>query len=71
MIRDLRRIEVVEDAMAAVLRQKTEAERLAIAFRMWSFARDMTARQVRSDCPDLPESEVKRIVAGRLSHGAC
>jgi hypothetical protein len=26
---------------------------------------------VRSDCPDLRESEVKRIVAGRLSHGAC
>jgi hypothetical protein len=57
--------------MAAVLRQKTEAERLAIAFRMWSFARDITSRQVRSDCPDLPESEVRRIVAGRLSHGAC
>jgi len=57
--------------MAAVLRQKTEAERLAIAFRMWSFARGMIARQVQSDCPDLPESDVKRIVAGRLSHGAC
>jgi len=71
MIQNLRPIEAVEDAMAAVLRQKTEAERLAIAFRMWSFARDMIARRVRSDSPHLPEAQVKRIVAGRLSHGAC
>jgi hypothetical protein len=31
----------------------------------------MIARRVRSDSPHLPEAQVKRIVAGRLSHGAC
>jgi len=71
MIRHHHHIEVMDDAMADVLRQKTEAERLAIAFRMWAFARDMIARQVRSDSPDLPEPEVQRLVARRMSHGAC
>ena len=70
MIQDLRRIDVVEHAMVAVLQRKTEAERLAIAFRMWAFARDLITRRVRSDFPDLPEAEVQRIVARRLSHGA-
>lgn len=71
MTHDARRIEVVDDAMAAVLRRKTEAERLAIAFRMWDFARDMIFRRVRSDRPDLPEDQVRQIVAGRMSHGPC
>ena len=71
MIHDLRRIEVVEDAMVVVLQRKTEAERLAIAFRMWAFARDLITRLVRGDFPELPAAEVQQIVAGRLSHGAC
>ena len=71
MIRNQRHFEVVDDAMADVLRQKTEAERLAIAFRMWAFARDMITRQVRSESPDLAAPEVQRVVARRMSHGAC
>jgi hypothetical protein len=70
VVHDPRRMEVVDDAMAAVLRRKTEAERLGIAFGMWAFARDMIARRVRSDCPDLTEEQVGQIVAGRMSHGA-
>jgi len=71
MLRDPSHFEVVDEAMADVLRQKTESKRLAIAFRMWAFARDMIDRQVRSECPGLPESDIRRLVARRMSHGAC
>jgi hypothetical protein len=37
----LQRFEMMDDAMAEILRQKTEAERLRIAGRMWQSARVM------------------------------
>ena len=36
----LRNIEVIDDAMAEVLRRKTPQERLAIAFNMWTSAKN-------------------------------
>jgi hypothetical protein len=62
--------EVVCDAVAAILRKKTEAERLAIAFRMWDFARDTLLCAVRSEHPEWQDQRVKREVAKRISHGA-
>lgn len=61
---------VMNDAMAAILRQKTEAERLAIAFGMWRFARDMIQANVAAEHPDWTPEQVQRVVARRLSHGA-
>jgi len=62
--------DVVDDAVADILRKKTEAERLAIAFGMWEFARQMIHSVVTAEHPDWSEQEVKRQVARRLSHGA-
>ena len=62
--------EVVGDATAAILRQKTEAERLAIAFGMWDFARDMIRANLRVEHPDWPAERVQRETARRMSHGA-
>jgi hypothetical protein len=56
--------------MAAILRSKTPAERLAIAFRMWSFARNMIRCIVAREHPEWSEAEVAREVARRMSHGA-
>lgn len=64
-----RRFEMIDDAMAKVLRDKTEAERLAIAFGMWRFARDFLRATIRSEHPDWDEARVTRAVASRLSHG--
>ncbi len=61
--------EVVSDAVAAILRNKTEAERLAIAFRMWDFARGTLLHAVKSEHPDWPEQQIRREVARRISHG--
>lgn len=64
------KIEVMDDAMADILRQKTERERLEIAFGMWRFARDMIRANAEADHPEWTEGEIRRYVASRMSHGA-
>lgn len=63
-------LETVDDATAAILRQKTEAERLAIAFRMWEFAREMIRANLRAEHADWDEQRLNEAVARRMSHGA-
>lgn len=60
-------IEIVDDQMADVLRGKTEAERLAIAWDMWRSARDMIRRLLRDQHPDWTEEEVQAETARRLA----
>jgi hypothetical protein len=62
--------EVVSDEMAVILRNKTPAERLKIAFGMWKFARELIARRARAEHPEWSEAELDRHVAHRMSHGA-
>jgi len=45
-------IEAPDDAMCEILRGKTEAQRLAIAFGMWTFAREMIRANLRQEHPD-------------------
>ena len=63
-------IEVIDAAMARVLSQKTEAERLQIAWGMWRSARSMLQNLLKTEHPDWNDAEVNREVARRLSHGA-
>jgi len=49
---DWRRIEVVDNAMAEVLRQKSPAERMAIGFGLWRSARMMLKAQLGARYPD-------------------
>ena len=65
-----RQLEVVDHAMAAVLRQKTEAERLQIAWGLWRSARSMLINLMQAEHPDWSEAAVNREVARRMSHGA-
>jgi hypothetical protein len=62
--------DVLDDAMAAILRSKTPAERLAIAFRLWTFAKNTLRETLRRDHPEWGEAELRRRVARRMSHGA-
>ena len=62
-------IEVMDEAMAVVLRQKTGAERLAISNRMWTSARDMLICHLRRLHPDWDDQQIRREAARRLSHG--
>jgi F0F1-type ATP synthase epsilon subunit len=59
-------IELVDPDMVRILRSKTPAERLAIAWGMWTFARDTLRRSVAAQHPDWSEIEVNREAARRL-----
>ena len=66
---DWRRIEVVDQAMADVLRQKNAAQRLAIAFGLWRSVRKSLQAQLAAKYPEWNHQQVEREVARRLSHG--
>jgi hypothetical protein len=62
--------EVLSDPLAAILRTKTPAERLAMALRSWRFIRDLIRRTAAHQHPEWSEAELDRHVARRMSHGA-
>jgi hypothetical protein len=70
MLRRPLNVEVMDDAMADVLRAKSPAERLAIANGMWRSARRMIEAILRAEQPDWSDDEIRREVARRMSHGA-
>jgi len=70
MASPIQTMEILDDAMAEILRRKTPAERLAIANGMWKFAREMLRANIAREHPDWTNEEVNRLTARRLSHGA-
>ncbi len=64
------RIEVVDEAMAAILRQKTPAERIAMACDAHRTARAMLTAQVRRHHAGWTDAQVQQEVARRLMRGA-
>ena len=66
----LETFEMIDDAMADILRGKTEAERLRIAARLWRSARVIVRGAVRAEHPEWNAAQVDREIARRMSHGA-
>ena len=69
MLRALSSFEIMDDAMADKLRQKTAAERLRIAGRLWKSARVIVRGAIRTEHPDWTEAQVNHEIARRMSHG--
>lgn len=67
---DRGQIEVVDDAMAEVLRRKTPAERIQIGFTLWTSAYNMLMTHLKKTHPDWTKERIEQEVAKRLSHGA-
>jgi len=67
---ELSQIEVVDDTMCEVLRQKSSLERLQIAFGLWRSARKQLFTYIRSLHPDWDEKRINKEVIKRISHGA-
>jgi hypothetical protein len=65
----LHTFEMMDDAMADILRRKTEAERLRIAGRMWQSARVMVRGAIQMEHPEWSDDQVHQEIARRLSHG--
>jgi predicted NBD/HSP70 family sugar kinase len=62
-------IEVVDNVMAEILRQKTPAERIQIGFKMWTSVRKMLTAHLKSTYPEWNDKQISQEVARRLSHG--
>ena len=66
---ETQRIEVIDDTMAEILRHKTHAERLNIAFHLWSSTTRLLASFISSAHPEWDEPTVQKEVARRMSYG--
>lgn len=66
----LRNIEVVDDDLAEILRQKTPGERIQMAAAANDTARLLAAGGIRFCNPDWPEDRVQQEVARRMLHAA-
>jgi hypothetical protein len=67
---DPARIEMVDDAMAEVLRWKRPEERIRIGVEIWISTRKMLVAHLRHSHPDWDEKAVEREVSRRLLHGS-
>ncbi len=63
-------IEVVDEQMAVVLREKTEAERLALAHGMWRSTHEMITHIVRNRHPEWSQQQIQAETSRRLAYGA-
>ena len=63
-------IEVLDDAMAELLRCKTPAERIKIGFSLWTSAHNMLTTHLKRMHPEWNSLKINQEVARRLSHGA-
>jgi hypothetical protein len=64
-----RNFENIDDAMAAIYRDKYPFERLHIAFGLWSLARSLLVNSLRSLHPDWEEKKIHDEAVRRTSHG--
>lgn len=64
------KIERMDPEMVEVLRAKSDAERLAIAFGLFRSARRMIASQVRAEHSDRDYGTLQREVARRVALGS-
>ena len=62
--------EILDDRLAEILRRKSPAERLEMAFAMWRFGRGLVRDAVRASHPDWTDDEVRRETARRMSRGS-
>lgn len=67
MGRPIPHFEMVSEEMAAILRQKTGAERLEIAFGMIRSARAMIENHLRSQHPDWEEAKIQQEASRRIA----
>jgi len=70
LIARIQKIDMIDNAMAEILRTKTDAERLSMVDQMWRFARNMIVNNLRRENPDWTDEQIQRETARRLSHGA-
>lgn len=64
------RFEMIDDAMAEILRNKTEVEHLRKAMGMCKSARVLLRGAIETEHSDWTDTQVNHEIANRISHGA-
>lgn len=67
---ELSRIEVVDEAVAAILRRKTPAQRLEMVAAANRTARALIAGRLMTDHPNWSKNEIQSEVIRRMTRGA-
>ena len=60
-------VEMLEPMMVEIMQNRTPAQRLAIAFRMWDSARLIVKGGIHYQHPDWSEADVDKEIAIRMS----
>lgn len=66
---DPRRIELLDPEVAAMLKAKSPAEKLGMAFEMQKLVRGVLFSRIRSQHPDWTSPEIDKAVAQRINRG--
>lgn len=69
MTLDPRRIEVMDDQTAEIMRRLTPQQKLTMLDELWLFGRSLTESGVRQQHPEWNEQEVQREIVRRMSRG--
>jgi hypothetical protein len=69
-VKDMPRVEVLDDAVARILRRKSGEEKIRMVASGWPLLRAMHAFQVRSAHPDWTEQQVHAEVSRRMARGS-
>jgi hypothetical protein len=69
-IPDSKRIEVIDDQMAAIYRSKSSAEKLAIAHGIWRYTRERLGMAIRNQFPQWDDKAVNQEVSRRMLSGS-
>jgi Rv0078B-related antitoxin len=64
-----KQVEVVDEAVAAILRTKTPAERLEMAAASGRMVRMMVRAAIQTDHPDWSEEQIRAEIVRRIHNG--
>jgi hypothetical protein len=66
---DPRRIEVIDDMQAEILRRKGRMHSVEMVFSGWRFMRSMIRSQTQRMHPDWSDQQIEREVSRRMANG--
>lgn len=66
---DKGQIEVVDDAVAALLKTKSGPERLCMVWDAWSFFEKRISAHLKSMHPEWSEKQIQKEIVRRVSYG--
>jgi hypothetical protein len=70
MTQKMPRFEIIDDQMAAILRRKTDAQRLRSVDAFWKSARAIIKAAICTEHPEWDSQTINHEIARRISNGA-